>query len=278
MQPVRFLFAIFCVLSCSLGLAQAASLAEIKARGILIVGAKADYPPYGFQAQNGEIAGIEPDLAADLAKQLGVSLKIVPVLTSNRIEMLNNGSIDIVIATLSITGERRKEAAIIDPPYYAAGAGLLVQHGIKIEEVSDLEKRTICAVEGNIFWTQIQSNSRNFNAIVFKDTNLATQALIDHKCEVLVSNDNHLAYKKQSEPERFREYSLLSLTDIDPLLWGVALKRGEENSALAKAVSQAVTGWHRSGFLLNVEKQWLGSNTPLAKALNRKWTVSSSLQ
>jgi polar amino acid transport system substrate-binding protein len=93
----------------------AGSMEDIKAKGELAVGVKADYPPYGFRNQNGQIIGLEPDLAADLAKRLGVSLKLVAVLSSNRIEFLQSGKIDLIIATLSITEERRKEGIYRSP-------------------------------------------------------------------------------------------------------------------------------------------------------------------
>jgi polar amino acid transport system substrate-binding protein len=278
MWSERFLFILVCVVNFSLVTSQAASIDDIRARGVLIVGAKIDYPPYGFKDKTGTIVGFEPDLAADLAKQLGVSLKIVPALASNRFELLKSGEVDLVIATLSITEERRKEAGIIDPPYYAAGAGLLLRQGLHIEEAGDMRGRSICAVDGNIYWAQVQSNVRNINAIIFKDANSASQALLDGRCEALFYNDNLLAYKKHSEPERFKDYEFVQLMDIDPLLWGIAAKPGEENSALGQFVSQAIARWHRGGFLLSLEKRWLGSNTPLLQALNRKWTLSSSLR
>ena len=52
------------------------ALEDIKKRGTLIVGVKADYKPYGFRDPSGAIVGIEPDLAADVAKRLGVKLAI----------------------------------------------------------------------------------------------------------------------------------------------------------------------------------------------------------
>ncbi len=278
MSSRRFLFSLIIIINYNLATAYAASIDDIRARGVLIVGAKTDYPPYGFKDKTGAIVGFEPDLAADLAEQLGVSLKIVPVLSSNRIELLKSGAIDLVIATLSITEERRKEAAIFDPPYYAAGAGLLLRRGLYIEEASDLKGRTICVVDGNIYWIQLQSSVPNINAIVFKDVTSASQALLEGRCEALFFNDNLLYYKKQSEADRFKDYEVLQLVDIDPLLWGIVAKPGEENSALGQFVSQAIARWHRNGMLLSLEKKWLGSNTPLLKALNRKWTLNSSLR
>jgi polar amino acid transport system substrate-binding protein len=240
-----------------------------------VAGVKADYPPYGFRNQNGQIVGLEPDLAADLAKRLGVSLKLVAVLSSNRIEFLRDGKIDLIVATLSITEERRKEAGFIDPPYYAAGAGLLARHSVQVDEASQLEGQRLCAVEGNIYLLEFRARAPAAKALVFNDVPSAEQALLDGQCEALLFNDNLLLYKKQSEPNRFKDYHFVQLLDIDPLPWGVAVRRGEEQTALGQAVSQAIIDWHRSEFLLNLEKRWLGANTALLQALNVKWTAAA---
>src|SRR5581483_2895670 len=71
--------------------ARADDLATIKQRGTLIVGVKADYPPFGFRAPSGEIQGLEPDLAAAVAKDLGVKLELVPVVAANRMQFLEQG-------------------------------------------------------------------------------------------------------------------------------------------------------------------------------------------
>ena len=71
----------------SLASAQAADGVDaIKQRGTLLVGVKADYKPFGFRDPQGNIVGIEPDLAGDVAKRLGVKLELVPVNASNRSE------------------------------------------------------------------------------------------------------------------------------------------------------------------------------------------------
>jgi len=270
-------FGLICLLSVITHKSIGRSIDEIKAKGELVVGAKVDYPPYGFQGKDGQIIGLEPDLAADLAKRLGVSLKIVGVLSSNRFEFLRDGKIDLIIATLSITDDRRKAVGIIDPPYYASGAGLLVRHGVRIEEASQLEGHTICSVDGNIFLIELRSRAPGVKPLIFGDVPSAEQALLEGRCEALFFNDNLLSYKKQSEPDRFKNYDVLQLIDIDPLLWGIATKHGEEQLALGQFVSQAIVDWHRSGFLLNLEKKWLGSNTGLLKALYGKWTSATSM-
>src|SRR5687768_10989910 len=95
--------------------ASAASLAEVKERGTLIVGVKADYKPFGFRDPSGSIVGIEPDLAALLAERVGVKAELVPVIATNRLEFLQQGKIDLIIATMSDTPERRQVVDAVEP-------------------------------------------------------------------------------------------------------------------------------------------------------------------
>ena len=112
--------------------ANADVLSDIKKKGVLVVGTKADYRPFGYLDPSGKIVGFEPDLAADVAKRLGVKLELVPVVASNRIQFLQQGKIDLMIATTSDTPERRKIVDFIDPNYYGSGTNVLAQKSAKL--------------------------------------------------------------------------------------------------------------------------------------------------
>src|SRR5450755_4232934 len=104
---------------------QAQTLDKIKQRGVVVVGTKADYKPFGFRDTSGAIVGFEPDLARDVAGRLGVRLELEPVVSSNRIQFLQQGKIDLMLATMNVTPERRQTVGIIDPSYYASGVNVL---------------------------------------------------------------------------------------------------------------------------------------------------------
>src|ERR1700733_1946700 len=61
----------------------AQTLDKIKERGVLVVGTKADYKPFGFRDPTGAIIGFEPDLAREVADRLGVKLQLEPVVSAN---------------------------------------------------------------------------------------------------------------------------------------------------------------------------------------------------
>mgnify|MGYP002682492583 CR=1 FL=1 len=131
-------------------------LDDIKKRGKLIVGVKADYKPFGFRDPSGAIVGLEVDLAAAVAKKIGVTLEVVPVVSANRMEFLTQGKIDLMIATMSDTAERRKVVGIVDPVYYASGVAIMankvankVATDVKSagQEVKEAAKETVVDVK-----------------------------------------------------------------------------------------------------------------------------------
>src|SRR5438477_9862239 len=76
-------------------LAQGDTLEKIKSKGVLVVGVKNDYKPWGFVDPSGQIVGMEIDMAKDVAQRLGVKTEFVPVTAANRMEFLQQGRIDL---------------------------------------------------------------------------------------------------------------------------------------------------------------------------------------
>ena len=87
------------------------TLAKIKKKGVIVVGVKNDYKPWGFLDPSGKIVGLEIDLAQEIAEKLGVKLEMLPVTAANRMEFLQQGRIDLVIATMGDTEDRRRSSA-----------------------------------------------------------------------------------------------------------------------------------------------------------------------
>ena len=96
-------------------------LFKIISRGELVVGVKADYPPWGqYNSDGTQLVGLEVDLAKDLAKRLGVDLRLVPVNSRNRLTKVEDGSVDLIIATMGDTSKRREQSGLLLPNYYSS--------------------------------------------------------------------------------------------------------------------------------------------------------------
>ena len=168
--------------------ANADDLATIKRRGTLIVGVKTDYPPFGFRSPSGEIVGIEPALAADVAKSLGVKLELVPVAASNRIQFLEQGKIDLIIATMNGTLMRRWAVEMVKPSYYAAGYNIMVPQSINLKSWAELKGKPVCGIQGAYYNYEATMNFE-LKVTAFAGTAEALTALKQGRCVGLLYDD-----------------------------------------------------------------------------------------
>ncbi|MGH7079893.1 MAG: transporter substrate-binding domain-containing protein, partial [Acetobacteraceae bacterium] len=163
------------------GPARADALQNIKSKGVLVVGVKADYPPFGYRAPNGDILGIEPDLARNVAKRLGVKVQLVPVVAANRMQFLEQGKIDLLIATMNDTPEREKVVAIVKPDYYASGYNLMLPKSVKVTAWDQLKGKPLCAIQGSFYNKQV-AEKYGAHLIAFTGVAEALTALKQGRC------------------------------------------------------------------------------------------------
>ena len=119
--------------------AAADGLDDIKAKGEISFGVKAEYKPFGFRDASGEIKGFEIDIATAIAKALGVKPKFEPVQDATRLPFITQGRVDVVIATMNDTPERRRTVGIIEPFYYASGASVLAPKSANLKTWEELQ-------------------------------------------------------------------------------------------------------------------------------------------
>ena len=124
-------------------------------RGVLRVGVKQDVPNFGYKnPDSGEFEGLEIDIARKIADELGVDIEFTPVTAQTRGPLLDNGQVDLVIATFTIT-EERKLLYNFTTPYYTDAVGFLVNKDSGIKTFTDLNGKTIGVAQGSITRTLI---------------------------------------------------------------------------------------------------------------------------
>ena len=128
-----------------------AGVQEIADTGTLRVGVKSDVPNFGLQdAATGEFEGMEIDLAYALAERMGLTeddVEFEPVTAKTRGPLLDNGQLDVVIATFTIKPERLEQWNFSDP-YYQDEVGLLVKKDSGIEGLADLDGKVVGVAQG----------------------------------------------------------------------------------------------------------------------------------
>lgn len=122
---------------------------EIVDRGVLRVGVKNAVPGFGYQDPlTSEYSGMEIDLANLIAEHLGVDVEFTTVTAATRGELLDSGDIDCVLATFTITDER-KETWDFTTPYYTDAVTVLVEDSSGITGLADLLGRTVGVSSGS---------------------------------------------------------------------------------------------------------------------------------
>ena len=135
-------------------------------RGVLRVGVKQDVPNFGYKnPDSGEFEGLEIDIARKIADELGVDIEFTPVTAQTRGPLLDNGQVDLVIATFTIT-EERELLYNFTTPYYTDAVGFLVNKDSGIKTFTDLNGKTIGVAQGSITRTLISELADKYGIAV----------------------------------------------------------------------------------------------------------------
>lgn len=118
-------------------------------RGVLKVGVKSDVLGFGYMDPlTSEYEGMEIDLAKKLADYLGVDVEFTTVTAATRTELLDSGDIDCVMATFTITDER-KQSWDFTTPYFTDHVTVLVKDSSNIKTLEDLKDKTVGVSSGS---------------------------------------------------------------------------------------------------------------------------------
>ena len=145
--------------------ADGSRMKELAEAGTVTIGVKYDQPGVGFKAAGSDTpTGFDPEMGKILAGKLGISadkIKWVETISDNREPFLQKGTVDFVLASYSITDERRQVVGQAGP-YYVTGQSLLVAaDDDSINGPDDLKGKKVCSVTGS---TSIKTVEEKYGA------------------------------------------------------------------------------------------------------------------
>jgi glutamate transport system substrate-binding protein len=127
------------------------TMGKIQAAGEIKIGVKYDVPPFGFKnPQTDEIEGFDVDLGKAIADKLGVEPNFIEAISDNRIPFLQDGTVDLVLSTMTINAERDQEIDFSEP-YYIASGRILTPQDSDIAGVDDLAGKKVCTALGSTY-------------------------------------------------------------------------------------------------------------------------------
>jgi glutamate transport system substrate-binding protein len=133
---------------------------ELAEAGEITIGVKYDQPGIGFKGATDDMPkGFDPEMGKILAADLGIAPEDInwkETISDNREPFLQSDEVDLVIASYSITDERRQVVGQAGP-YYVTGQQLLVRSDSDIESLDDVKGTEVCSVTGSTSLENIEA-------------------------------------------------------------------------------------------------------------------------
>lgn len=241
-------------LATSVGIAHADQLDRIKQRGKLIVGIKNDYVPFGYLDAQGQNVGFEIDLARAVAKNLLGSesaIEFVPVSASNRIEFLNAGRIDLILATLGVNADRGKVIDFTENYYLMAGIVLLAPKDASYRSWDDIRGKKLCGSQGNLY-NRTLSEKMGAELVLFSNSAEIFSAFQGGRCDA-IGFDGPILNMKVTEDGWKDKYKIaLQTFDYIPIAGGIR----KNEPGFLKALDAAIVKAEASGLMVEGEKKY----------------------
>ena len=167
----------------------------------LVIGVKADQPGLGLQTGS-TYSGFDIEIAKILAKGLGVpetGIEWKTTVSANRQPYIEQGQVDLVVATFTINDERKK-AVNFGGPYYVAGQDLLVPTASTITGPESLGGKKVCSVSGSTPAKKIQTDYKDAKLQQFDSYSKCVTALAGGQVDAVTTDDIILAgYASQEQ-------------------------------------------------------------------------------
>jgi polar amino acid transport system substrate-binding protein len=206
-------------------------------------------------------------MVKEVAATMGVELELVPVQSSNRMQFLEQGKINMMIATMSDRPDRRKLVGITQPNYYTSGTNLLAPKALKLKNWEDIRGKPICGKQG-AFYNKNAQERYGATVSAFIGNAEAKQALRDKKCIGFIYDDSSImADLVSGDWDGFE----MPMPTEDDNPWGLAVPIAEKDCIFGQFMSGMTYNWHQSGRLLELEKKWGIQETSYLKAQKERF-------
>ncbi|MGO3836734.1 MAG: transporter substrate-binding domain-containing protein [Vagococcus sp.] len=229
------------------------TLEKAKTANKIVWGVKNDTRLFGLMnIESREVEGFDIDIAKEITHRvLGETgtPEFVEVTSKTRIPLLKNGNIDAIIATMTISEERKKQVDFSDV-YFDAGQSLLVNKDSDIKSVDDLNKgKTVLAVKGSTSAENIKQFAPEATVLELENYAEAFTALQSKQGDAMTT-DNSILLGMASENPNF----ILAGGNFTDEPYGIAMNKGQKQFELS--VNQALKEMKQDGTYDTIYNKW----------------------
>lgn len=233
-----------------------ANLGRVQAAKVLRIGVRADSPPFGFTDKENNPQGFDVDLGFRIARSLDVQPVFVTVTSSERIEKIKKGEVDIVIATLTGTRKRAKEIDL-SMPYFQDQQMLLVKAESAVLSYRDLVGKKVAALNGSTSIENVKKVSPDAQPVGFATMKEAFEALQKGDVDALTGDGLALRSMKlaSEKPDALRIAG--EGFSVEPFVIGLP----QNDSEFHARIDEALTELWNNGTWTRLFNKWLGAES-----------------
>ena len=204
------------------------TMAQLAEAGSITVGTKFDQPGFGLANPQGVPEGFDVEVAKIVAGELGIPPEEIDwkeTVSANRESFIQNGDVDIVVATYTIN-DARKQLIDFAGPYYVAGQDIMVATGnpLGIEGPDDLAGKRVCSVEGSTPAQNIRDNYPEAQLTLFDVYSKCADALRNGQVDAVTTDNVILTGLVQGGQGAFE----LVGSPFTEEPYGIGLKKGDD--------------------------------------------------
>lgn len=249
-----------------------ATLDKIKQRGKVSIGVLVNGGPFGsIDPASQQLIGWNPELARAVAKGLGVEADLVQVQTATRVQFLQAGKVDLLIASMELNPDRAEVLGYAPTPFYRVGGAAAVRKDSGISKWEDLRGKPVCVSQGSSFSKPL---AQDYGAQIqgYKSSSDSLLALKGGNCVAAVHDSTLIYPLLRSNPE-WAQYTAPIASEVLPALSVVWTRKGEADTIAT--VDKVVQDWHRTGWLIATEKRvGISPANPLLPELKAKFKAA----
>jgi glutamate transport system substrate-binding protein len=231
------------------------TMGRIQAAGEIKIGVKYDVPPFGFKnPQTDDIEGFDIDFGQAVADKLGVEPNFIEAISDNRIPFLQDGTVDLVLSTMTINAERDQEIDFSEP-YYIARGRILVPQDSDITGVDSLAGRKVCTALGSTYEETLKEQAPDAD-LRLVDSYSECLELVQNGAVDAVSTDDVILTGMIIQDDT------LKLTEGDPLTtepYGAGIKDGD--AEFKEFVDGVLEEYKSGGGWAESYEKWVGQYT-----------------
>ncbi len=233
------------------------TLADVKAKGVLVAGVRDTLPPFGTENPNtNAYEGYDIDFVRYIAKKLGVKVTYKTVTAVNRMPMLMENRVDILAAAMTKTSERAQQIDF-SVTYFLTGQKFLARKG-QFKSLKDLEGKKIATAKGTTAERNLANAVPAAAIAPYDDYPQAIRALQQGKADAVTTDESILAgqlclLEKNSATRGKYEIPDMQIS-MEP--YGLGVRKDDAN--FLKFVNDTLLEMERNGEAKKIFQRWFG--------------------